>query len=155
MAAMHRMYSEPVTAKQAAAIAALVPEKLGLDFGHFFSLNLPDVMQKVTNATAFSELSPAQKQAMIGYYSTLASVPAAQKALTNIGRSNKEMLDLELRTIPTPLMDQGSSDAMLDRFQGNIDQTSRKTVRMPGMPSTSEIRSTYEGGQAQPGKPSS
>jgi hypothetical protein len=60
------------------------------------------------------------------------------------------MMDLELRTIPTPIMDAGSFNAMLDRFQGNIDQTSRKTVRMPGMPSTSDIRNVYEGLQQQP-----
>jgi len=54
-------------------------------------------------------------------------------------------MDLELRTIPTPLMDKGTFDTMLDRFQGNIEQTSRKTVRMPGMPSTTDIRSLYEG----------
>ena len=147
LSAMNQVYSEPMTTAQKTALTALTPEKLGIDLGHFFSLELPDVMQKVTNATAFSQLSPAQKQAVVGYYSTLASVPAAQKALTNIGRGNKEMMDLELRTIPTPLMDQGTLNTMLDRFQGNIDQTAHKTVRMPGMPSTADIRSQYEGGR--------
>lgn len=151
--AMQRVYSEPMTNAQKTALVALTPEKLGVDFGSLFKLELPDVMQKVSNASAFSVLSPAQKQAVIGYYSTLASVPAAQKALTNIGRSNKEMMDLELRTIPTPLMDGGTFNAMLDRFQGNIEQTARKTVRMPGMPSTDDIRSLYEGGQRQQRQP--
>ena len=36
------------------------------------------------NASAFAALTPIQKQAVVGYYSTLASVPAAQKALTGI-----------------------------------------------------------------------
>jgi hypothetical protein len=148
--AMQRVYSEPLTTAQKTALVALTPEKLGMDMGSLFKLELPDVMQKVSNASAFSVLTPAQKQAVVGYYSTLASVPAAQKALTNIGRSNKEMMDLELRTIPTPIMDGGTFNTMLDRFQGNIDQTSRKTVRMPGMPSTSDIRNVYEGGQSQP-----
>jgi hypothetical protein len=157
LASMQRVYSEPMTNAQKTALVALTPERLGLDIGHVGSLSigfsLPDVMQKVSNASAFSALSPAQKQAVIGYYSTLASVPAAQKALTNIGKSNKEMMDLELRTIPTPLMDAGSFGAMLDRFQGNVDQTSKKTVRIPGMPSTSDIRDTYEGSAeaARPG----
>ena len=62
------------------------------------------------------------------------------------------MMDLELRTVPTPIMDSGTFGAMLDRFQGNIDQTSKKTVRMPGMPSTSDIRNTYEG-MTTPQKP--
>ena len=145
LSAMNKVYSEPMTTAQKTALTALTPEHLGLDFGKFFSLNMPDVMQKVANASAFSELSPAQKSAVIGYYSTLASVPAAQKALTNIGKANKEMMDLELRTIPTPIMDKGSFSAMLDRFQGNIDQTAHKTVRMPGMPSTADIRAQYEG----------
>lgn len=145
LASMNRVYSEPMTTAQKTALVALTPEHLGIDLGKYFSLELPDVMQKVTNASAFSELSPAQKEAVVGYYSTLASVPAAQKALTNIGRANKEMMDLELRTIPTPLMDKGSFSTMLDRFQGNIQQTAHKTVRMPGMPSTADIRAQYEG----------
>jgi hypothetical protein len=144
--AMQRVYAEPMSTAQKSALVALTPEKLGINFGDLFKLELPDVMQKVSNASAFSVLTPPQKQAVVGYYSTLASVPAAQKALTNIGKANKEMMDLELRTIPTPIMDGGTFDTMLDRFQGNIDQTSRKTVRMPGMPSTSDIRSLYEGG---------
>jgi len=131
--AMAKVYSEPVTGGQAAALAALTPERLGLDIGHGIGLTLPDVIQKLTNATAFSKLSKSQKEAMIGYYSTLASVPAAQKALSNIGKANKEMMDLELRTIPTPLMDQESFNIGLDRFQGNIDQTASKTVRIPGV----------------------
>jgi hypothetical protein len=150
LAAMQQVYSQPMTNAQKTALVALTPEKLGVDFGSLFKLEMPDVMQKVANASAFSVLSPQQKQAVVGYYSTLASVPAAQKALTNIGRSNKEMMDLELRTIPTPIMDEGTFGTMLDRFQGNIDQTSRKTVRMPGMPSTSDIRNLYEGGQQSP-----
>src|SRR5215472_15181534 len=81
------------------------------------------------------------------------SAPAAQKALTNIGRTNKEMIGLELRTIPTPIVDAGTFDAMLARFRGNIDKTLHKTVRIPGMPSTSEIRSLYEPGQRQTNRP--
>lgn len=142
--AMTQVYREPINSKQQAALAALTPERLGFDIGHGFGLNLPDVIQKISNAAAFSILSPAQKRAVIGYYSTLASVPAAQKALTGIGRSNKEMLDLELRTIPTPLMDGGTFFAMLDRFQGNIDQTAAKNVRIPGMPTTSDVRRENE-----------
>jgi hypothetical protein len=151
LTAMNKVYSEPMTTAQKTALVSLAPEHLGIDLGKYFSLELPDVMQKVTNATAFSQLSPSQKQAVVGYYATLASVPAAQKALTNTGRGNKEMMDLELRTIPTPLMDKGTFGAMLDRFQGNIDQTAHKTVRLPGMPSTADIRGQYEG-TAQPRK---
>lgn len=149
LSAMQQVYSQPMTTAQKNALTALTPEKLGIDFGSLFKLELPDVMQKVANASAFSVLSQPQKQAVVGYYSTLASVPAAQKALTNIGKANKEMMDLELRTIPTPLMDQGSFQTMLDRFQGNIDQTSKKTVRIPGMPSTADIRNQIEG-RSQP-----
>jgi hypothetical protein len=150
LSAMEKVYSEPVTAKQAAALTALTPERLGIDIGHGFGLSLPDVMQKITNATAFSELSTAQKQAMVGYYSTLASVPGYQKALTQIGRANKEMMDLELRTIPTPLMDRETFHILLDRFQGNIDQVGQRTVRFPGIPTVQDVRQRYEGGGQSP-----
>jgi len=144
-AAMNQFYREPVTGTQAQALAALVPEKLGIDIGHGFGLSLPDAIQKLTNATEFSLLSPTQKKGMIGYYSTLASVPAYQKALSNIGRSNKEMMDLELRTVPTPLMDKETFGLMLDRFQGNIDAVGRRTVRFPGIDSVQDVRQKYEG----------
>lgn len=148
-AAMNQVYGEPVTAKQATALAALTPEKLGIDIGHGFGLSLPDVIQKVTNATAFSDLSNAQKKAMVGYYSTLASVPGYQKALTQIGRANKEMMDLELRTVPTPLMDKETFGIMLDRFQGNIDQVGQRTIRFPGIPTVQDVRRQYEGQQQE------
>src|SRR5262249_6488862 len=143
--AMNRMYQEPMNGKQMAALTALTPEKLGIEIGHGFGISLPDFIQKITNATAFSVLSSTQKQAVLGYYSTLASVPAAQKALTNIGRSNKEMLDLELRTIPTPLMDHETFNLGMDRFQGNVSQTAAKNVRIPGMPTAQSIREEIEG----------
>lgn len=152
-AAMNKLYQEPMTAKQAAALTALTPEKLGLDIGHGFGLSLPDVVQKLMTANAFTVLSPTQKQAMLGYYSTLASVPAAQKALSNIGRSNKEMLDLELRTIPSPLMDPQTFSYGMDRFQGNVTQTAAKNVRIPGMPTAQSIREEIEGPQQQPQGP--
>jgi len=138
--AMHQLYQQPITHSQMTALVALTPEKLGIDIGHGFGISLPDVIQKVANATAFSALSKPQKEAVLGYYTTLASVPAAQKALSGIGRSNKEMLDLELRTIPTPLMDKETFDVGMDRFQGNIDQTAAKNVRIPGMPTTQDVR---------------
>jgi hypothetical protein len=138
--AMQQVYQQPMNGKQMTALTALTPEKLGIDIGHGFGISLPDVIQKVANASAFSVLSKPQKEAVLGYYTTLASVPAAQKALSGIGRSNKEMLDLELRTIPTPLMDGETFDIGMDRFQGNIDQTAAKNVRIPGMPTTRDIR---------------
>jgi len=90
---------------------------------------------------------------MLGYYSTLASVPAAQKALTNIGKANKEMMDLELRTIPTPLMDHETYNLGMDRFQGNVTQTAAKNVRIPGMPTAQQIREEIEGPQQQQAPP--
>jgi hypothetical protein len=151
LTAMKCVYSQLMTTAQKNALVSLTPEKIGIDFGSLFKLEVPDVVQKVANSAAFSVLTPAQKQAVVGYYSTLASVPAAQKALTNVGKANKEMMDLELRTIPTLLMDPGTFQTMLDRFQGNIEQTAKKTVRIPGMPSTSDIRDQYEGRQQQSG----
>ena len=138
--AMHQLYEQPITHGQMTALAALTPEKLGIDIGHGFGISLPDAIQKVVNATSFSVLSKPQKEAVLGYYTTLASVPAAQKALSGIGRSNKEMLDLELRTIPTPLMDKETFDIGMDCFQGNIDQTAAKNVRIPGMQTTQDVR---------------
>ena len=50
----------------------------------------------------YNELSDQGKALYRGYLGTMAAVPAYQKALTGIGRANKEMLDLELNNIAPP-----------------------------------------------------
>jgi hypothetical protein len=152
--AMNKVFSEPITAAQSAMLDALTPKALGLDIGHIGSYSigftLPEVLQKMTDAGAFSVLSDSQAEAMIDFYATMASVPVAQKAMIQVGRTTDEMSGLEIRTIPTPLMDQRTFGIGMDRFQGNLTQAASKNVRMRGMKTTEDLRQEIESGNASP-----
>jgi hypothetical protein len=79
-------------------------------------------------------LSPAGRNLLTGYLRTAAAVPAYQKALTGIGRSNKEMLDLELANIPLPYYDGATANNRMTAFQDNMNQArSGFPSNLPGM----------------------
>lgn len=109
-------------------------------------------LSRETRSASYGSLSPQGKALVDGYYRTMAAVPAYQKALTGIGRSNKEMLELELNNIPNPTLGPGDMLRKLNAFQENIDQGVAGIPRMKGIPTTKEIRAKFEGGgnQQQP-----
>jgi hypothetical protein len=74
----------------------------------------------------------------------MASVPAYQKALTGIGRLNKEVIDLELANIPNPTMAPSDQLRKLQAFQENVDQGATGIPRMPGIPTLAETKAKFE-----------
>ena len=62
---------------------------------------------RVANSTAFKNLSLAGQDLVDKYFRMMSSIPEYQKAETGIGRTNKEMLDFELKNIPDPTMPPG------------------------------------------------
>jgi len=91
-------------------------------------------------------LTPQARAKLNGYLRTAAAVPAYQKALTGIGRSNKEMLDLELNNIPMPYYDAATSGERMTSFQENIDQASNGFPNnIPGVKHPSATREETEG----------
>jgi hypothetical protein len=98
----------------------------------------------------YNALSPQGKELFNGYIRTLASVPAYQKALTGIGRSNKEMLDLELANIANPTL---GTKVILDKqaqFQENINRATEGFPKLPGMKKASQVKSETEGTYTAP-----
>jgi hypothetical protein len=104
-----------------------------------------EALSRGLKSKAFDELSDQGKEIYRGYVRTMAAVPAYQKALTGIGRSNKEMLDLELANIANPTM---SPEAILDaqsKFQENIDRASEGFPQnLPGLKNIKQTRSEVE-----------
>jgi len=97
-------------------------------------------------------LSEAGRNMLTGYLRTAAAVPAYQKALTGIGRSNKEMLDLELANIPLPYYDGNTANNRMTAFQENMNQARNGfPSNLPGM----KLTATEESGKeaAAGGKP--
>src|SRR5262249_2364139 len=101
-------------------------------------------MSRESKTEAYANLSPEAKDLYDGYLRTMASVPVYQKALAGIGRSNKEMLDLELNNIPNPSLSPDDMKRRISAYQENIDQGVVGIPRMPGIPTTKDIRAKFE-----------
>lgn len=103
-------------------------------------------LSREINSRAYNELSDQGKELYDGYVRTMASIPAYQKALTGIGRSNKEMLDLELANIAHPGMAPGDIVRKQAQFQQNIDKATDGFPRnMVGVKHPSQTRREVEG----------
>jgi hypothetical protein len=100
----------------------------------------------------YEDLSPQGKALFDGYLNTLSAVPAYQKALTGVGRTNKEVMDLELATIANPTLDAKDIISKQGRFQENIDQASQGFPNnLPGIKTPKTVRGETEGGGAATG----
>jgi hypothetical protein len=106
--------------------------------------SLAEAADRVSRSASYKALSPAGKNLVDGYFRTMAAVPAYQKALTNIGKSNKEMLDLELANIPNPTLPPADILRKLDAFQENINQGAAGLPRIAGIPNIRDVREKFE-----------
>jgi hypothetical protein len=102
------------------------------------------------NSKDYNELSDQGKALYDGYIRTMSAVPAYQKALTGIGRSNKEMLDLELANIANPTMAPGDILRKQKAFQENVDRASEGFPKLPGVKRPQDLRKEAESQSAQP-----
>jgi len=103
-------------------------------------------LNREQQSEAYHAMSPEGKALYDGYIRSLSAVPAYQKALTGIGRSNKEMLDLELANIPSPTMKPQDIQSKMRQFQENLDRAGEGFPRMPGMKTNKDIRRETEEG---------
>ena len=108
--------------------------------------SLAEAADRVTRSESYKALSPAGKDLVDGFFRTMAAVPAYQKALTNIGKTNKEMLELELRNIPNPTMAPADILRKLAAFQENVDQGASGIPRIAGIPTLKETKAKFESG---------
>jgi hypothetical protein len=112
-------------------------------------------LNREVNSEAYAALSPSGKALLDGYIRSMSAVPAYQKALTGIGRSNKEMLDLELANIPNPTMKPADIQRKLGQFQENIDRATEGFPKLPGLKSAKQTREETKGkGKTETATPS-
>jgi len=102
-------------------------------------------LNREMKSTAYAGLSAQAKDLYDGYLRTMASVPAYQKALTGIGKLNKETIELELANIPNPTMAPADVQRKLGQWQENINQGVQGLPRMAGIPTIKDVRSKFEG----------
>ena len=104
-----------------------------------------EAVSREARSSAYKNLSPAGKSVVDGYFRTMAAVPAYQKALTTIGKLNKETIDLELANIPNPTMAPDDQARKLAAFQENVNQGAAGLPRIKGVPTLQETRDKFEG----------
>jgi hypothetical protein len=80
----------------------------------------------------------------------MSSIPEYQKAATGIGRTNKEMLDLELKNIPDPTMPPAIISNRLGSFQEALSSNASRVPRIQGVPHYQDVQRHYQQSQTQP-----
>ena len=119
----------------------------GLDTGM-----VNDVLKGTSKASAWNHLSPQEQDAMIGYLRAKGSVLAYQKALTGVGRTNKEQMEIEMENLPAPWVGAKVADKQMDAWQQNIDRaTEGFPSNLPGIKSPKQVREETEGKQGGSG----
>jgi hypothetical protein len=159
-AAATQASQKPLSANDYVNLHSLLNKAGALDLGvSGVKLDIPMVsgiaegLSREVNSEAYHALSAPAQALYDGYIRSMAAVPAYQKALAGIGRSNKETLDLELAAIPNPTMKPQDIARKLNQFQENIDIGSQGMIRFPGMTTPKEIRQKYEGAPQQTVQP--
>jgi hypothetical protein len=107
--------------------------------------SLAEAAGRVANSAAYKSMSPSGQNLVDSYLRMMAAVPEYQKAATGIGRSNKEMLDLELKNVPDPTMPPAVIIKRLGTFQDGIDRNSQGLPRIKGAAFAKDVREQIEG----------
>ena len=141
---------ENIPASAASAMAAILSDKgigpklevfgVGIDTGQ-----VNDILKGTEKAALWNKLSDPQRDLVASYLRAKSSVIAYQKALTGIGRTNKEQLDIEMEQLPTPYVGATVGNKQLDAFQENIDRaTEGFPTNLPGLKSPAQVRAESE-----------
>ena len=74
----------------------------------------------------------------------MSSIPEYQKASTGIGRTNKEMLDLELKNIPDPTMPPTVITNRLSSFEEALSSNASRVPKIQGVPHYKDVQQHYQ-----------
>lgn len=110
-------------------------------------------LSRETNSEAYHALSPQARALYDGYQRQMTAIPAFQKAMIDMGRTNKETLDLELQFAPNPTWKPQDIAGRIGQFQENIDQGTQGLVKFPDLPHPKELRRQYETAPAAKTRP--
>ncbi len=119
----------------------LEPFGVGLDVGM-----ANDAIKGTAVASAWNSLKPAERNVLIGYLRAKSSVIAYQKALTGVGRTNKEQLEIEMNNLPLPYVGATVAGPQMNAWQENVDRaTEGFPTNLPGIKSPKQVRGEAEG----------
>src|SRR5436309_3811404 len=105
---------------------------------------------EMLKAAGITDMSPEAQDVLFGYLRAKGSIVAFQKALTQVGRTSKEALEIEMNNLPSPIMGTDAARKQLEAFQENIDTASQGLTKVPWLEHPKDVRARIEGqGQAQ------
>ncbi len=113
---------------------------------------LPSILEQGARAADWNALTPEEQQATIGYLRAKGSIIAFQKALTQVGRTSKEALEIEMNNLPSPLVGATVANKQLAAFQENVDTASQGLTKVPWLETPKDVRQRIES-QAQVARP--
>lgn len=123
-----------------------------LKLGGLLEVDLPllssatEALSRESKSESYNKLTPQGKDLYDGYLRTMSAIVAYQKALTGIGRTNKETLDLELNNIANPTMRPEDILRKQGQFQENIDTAAQGfPSNLPGIKLPKQVRDETEG----------
>lgn len=120
--------------------AKVEPFGIGIDLGM-----ANDAIKGTAVASAWNKLSPEERSVVVGYLRAKGSVLAYQKALTNVGKTNKEQMEIEMANLPLPYVGATVADEQMKAFQENIDRaTEGFPSNLPGIKSPKQVRAEVE-----------
>jgi hypothetical protein len=67
-----------------------------------------------------------------------------QKVATGMGRASKEAMDIEIANMPSPIEGATVGNQKLQAFQENIDQMASRSVKLPGLDQSKDVKSRVE-----------
>ena len=130
---------------QGAATRILADEKMGGYVTNELTFqNYMNQLNQGEKAASWNKLTRAEQEVLSGYLRAKASVVAYQKALSGVGKPNKEVMEIEMNNLPAPIVGKSASDTQFNAFQENLDTATQGYVKMPGSESPKEVRQRVE-----------
>ena len=102
------------------------------------------MLEQGSKARDWNALSPDKQQALIGALRMKNSALLFQKVATGMGRASKEAMDIEIANMPSPIEGATVGNQKLNAFQENIDQMASRSVKLPGMDQSKDVKSRVE-----------
>jgi len=119
-----------------------------------------DFLNKANEAYLHGQISKAAQDRLIGFYNANESLIGYNRVLSGSARSNEKQLELQQRTLPSPIDNPDYGNNALNQFKENLDYAGQGLPTLPGVKSHIDVRNEFATGTAgapgqaqRPGRP--
>jgi len=86
---------------------------------------------------------------LIGFYNANESLIGYNRVLSGSARSNEKQLELQTRTLPSPIDNPNFGNNALNQFKENLDFAGQGLPQLPGIKTHQQVRSDLQAETAQ------